>query len=100
MAKMVEIECCNCHVVFAITEEWQAALRKCHNWFYCPAGHVQHYTGESDEEKLKRELLTEQKRVADRQSIIQRLDDMNTAQRRTIRRLKKAILIKKPTKKK
>ncbi len=69
-------------------------LRKSHNWFYCPAGHVQHYIGESDEERLKRELLTEQKRVADKQSLIRQLADMGTVQRRTIRRLKKQVILK------
>ena len=45
--------CCNCHVLFAITEGMQQKLRNTHDWFYCPNGHSQHYTGKSEKDKLR-----------------------------------------------
>jgi hypothetical protein len=54
-------ECCNCGIIFAMTEDFhQEKLRHRGNnnrrTFYCPNGHAQWYTGETAEQKLKREL--------------------------------------------
>lgn len=54
---LITVECCNCHVVFAMPKEWNDHFRKTHQSFYCPAGHGQSYGGESDIEKAKREEL-------------------------------------------
>lgn len=54
---LITVECCNCHVVFAMPKEWNDHFRKTHQRFYCPAGHGQSYGGESDIEKAKREEL-------------------------------------------
>ncbi len=53
-----EVEhCCNCGMAFAMTTEFQRrAINDKNIWFYCPAGHAQHYTGETEESRLKREL--------------------------------------------
>lgn len=48
--------CCNCHIQFAMTNAFKAARLSDRKEFYCPAGHGQHYTGESEETKLRREL--------------------------------------------
>lgn len=53
-------ECCRCGVVFAMTEDFhQEKLKYRHSdnrrSFYCPNGHSQWYTGETEEQKLKRE---------------------------------------------
>lgn len=46
--------CCNCHVLFAMTEEQVDKLRATPGTtFYCPNGHAQHYTGKSAEQRLK-----------------------------------------------
>lgn len=37
-------------------ESWNEHYRKTHDWFYCPAGHQQHYTGETEAERLKRQV--------------------------------------------
>ena len=34
-------------------------MRRTKNWFYCPNGHRIHFTGESDETRLRRELNNE-----------------------------------------
>lgn len=48
--------CCNCGIAFAMTTEFVTQRRRDHGWFYCPAGHQQHYVGESEEQRLRREL--------------------------------------------
>ena len=53
-AKIVEETCCKCHVLFWITAKHQSQLMKCKNIFYCPNGHPQSYTGETEEIKRKR----------------------------------------------
>jgi len=70
---MEQITCCICHVIFYITEAHKRSLLDSHDVFYCPAGHSQHFTGESpaghsqrftgdsEEERLKRELAGETK---------------------------------------
>lgn len=62
LVTVVKVVCCNCHVVFGVESEMHAALRKSHDWFYCPNGHQQHYTGESEEARLQRALETAKRR--------------------------------------
>lgn len=52
------VTCCQtgCGVQFGIEAEYQARLRETHAWFYCPNGHVQHYSAENEAERLKRQL--------------------------------------------
>lgn len=67
LAQSLEAEtCCTCGVLFAIPAHLRAQLRKNHNWFYCPNGHTQHYTSETDAEKLKKQVerLTKEKEWA------------------------------------
>ena len=45
------IECCACHIVFAVPKELNRQLFENHKDFYCPVGHAQHYTGKSNLEK-------------------------------------------------
>jgi hypothetical protein len=54
-------ECCNCGIIFAMTEDFHQEKLKHRNndnrrSFYCPNGHAQWYLGETEEQKLKREL--------------------------------------------
>lgn len=52
------VTCCysECGITFAVTERWNHDRRKSHDWFYCPNGHRQCYTGKSEAEKLRDEL--------------------------------------------
>jgi hypothetical protein len=52
---MITEHCCNCGIIFAIAQGHHAELLRSHAWFYCPAGHSQHYTSKSDAELLKAE---------------------------------------------
>lgn len=50
------VECCVCHLTFAVPRDWNAErLQKRDSWS-CPNGHRQHYTGETEEQKLRRQL--------------------------------------------
>jgi hypothetical protein len=51
---MIE-ECCNCGVVFGMSQETYRKFRDIHENFCCPYGHKQHYTGKSDSELLAEE---------------------------------------------
>lgn len=51
--------CCSCGMPFAITAHFQKNRLNDHKSFYCPAGHAQHYTGKSEEQKLKERLERE-----------------------------------------
>ena len=62
--EMHTITCCQCNIVFAITQLYHERLKNSKKSFYCPNGHCQAYCGDSDAEKLK--------------SANQRLDDART----------------------
>lgn len=58
--KLVVETCCNCHMQFAMPAELKQRLldgRKNGESkpFYCPAGHIQIYIGESEADQLRRE---------------------------------------------
>ena len=55
---LVTEECCNCHILFAMPQDFQEQMRGEHRGknFYCPRGHEQHYAGESDVKRYKRML--------------------------------------------
>lgn len=57
--EMVLEECCNCHMVYAVTNQFQEEMKRTHKSFCCPAGHNQHYSGESEIEKLRNALRIE-----------------------------------------
>jgi len=52
--------CCQqgCSIVFAVPAEFSQARKRDHGWFCCPNGHQQKYVGETEEEKLRRELAS------------------------------------------
>lgn len=47
-------ECCNCGVIFGMTDYYYNQRREDHKTFYCPNGHGQSYTAETEAEKYKR----------------------------------------------
>jgi hypothetical protein len=49
------LECCVCHIQFAISEEYKTSLKRSHNIFYCPKGHSQFYVVKSDIEQIREE---------------------------------------------
>lgn len=67
--EMVVILCANCGMPFAITKDKEERLRQCHNTFYCPVGHPQHFSAKTETERLRERVrdfeAAEQKRAAD-----------------------------------
>lgn len=57
--------CCRdgCGVTFGMPSSWMEFYKNNHQNFYCPAGHGQHFTSESKEEKLARELEETQRKL-------------------------------------
>ncbi len=50
-------ECCECHMTFAMPRDFNNQSRNSmRKYFHCPDGHVQHYTGPTEAQRLKREL--------------------------------------------
>ena len=58
--KMVKEECCNCGIMFAITENFKIQKKENHASFYCPNGHEQYYPAKNETEILKERLKTVQ----------------------------------------
>ncbi len=46
-----EVTCCNCGIVFGIGSGRVSDLRASHAYFYCPSGHQQSYTADTDVER-------------------------------------------------
>lgn len=64
---LVTGKCISCGCTFAMPQTLQQQRLRDQQIFYCPNGHQQHYCGEREEERLKRELLaTQQSRDAAR----------------------------------
>lgn len=76
--ELVTEACCSWGVVFGLEAEHHARLRGTKREFFCPNGHSQHYTGESDADRIKR-LTDERDRAR-----VQR-DDANEARMRAER---------------
>lgn len=56
--------CCECGTRFAGEAALKRERLRDHKLFYCPNGHPQHYTGESKEERLTRELEAQKQKTA------------------------------------
>lgn len=83
--------CITCGVHFGVPTEFDKKLRQNHNGFYCPNGHVQYYTGESEAEKLRRELKRKEQEVADQvKAKLQAQNELDAAQRK-LKRVAKGI---------
>jgi len=90
---MVTIECCNCHILFAVPEEFndqQLKLRE-EGIFYCPKGHYQHYVGLSKEEKLKHQLSNAQSCCVEFEQKTAQLERKTIALRGHLTRKKKLL---------
>lgn len=52
------ISCCHigCGIVFGIEASYREELKRTHGSFYCPNGHSQHFTAETDAERIQKQL--------------------------------------------
>lgn len=63
--QMTLILCAECGMPFALTKDFSDRLHNCHNTFYCPKGHPQSFPQESEADRLRKQLRTEQQKVAE-----------------------------------
>ena len=73
MRNFIEIECCNCGVIFMVSEGLNDNWKKTKATFHCPNGHGQSYT-KSTEENLREMLEFKRKRITDQDIEIARLE--------------------------
>lgn len=55
--------CINCGIPFGMTQEFDNELQENHNPFFCPNGHKQWYSGETEKEKLQKEVTRLNQRI-------------------------------------
>lgn len=85
--------CTQCGTLYAMPVRMQQERRRDHATFYCPQGHQQYYPGKSDEEKLREQLATANKRIGWAETRAQAAQDQaDTAEHR--RRAQKAVTTK------
>lgn len=53
-----ELACCHegCGEIIVVHKAVANRWRETHEWFYCPAGHRQHFTGKTEAERVREEL--------------------------------------------
>lgn len=59
------LTCCleGCGITFAVPDHWYEMRRSDHTSWSCPNGHRQHFNGESEAERLRREAVAKQARI-------------------------------------
>lgn len=83
--------CCSCGCLFAMEESFMKQRVRDRGTFYCPAGHQQHYTGKTEEQKLREQLGAEQRRAASLQGRAEAAERRESAQKGQVTRLKKRV---------
>lgn len=63
IVELVTEECNDCGVMFGIPIYLRNQRIEDHQWFYCPNGHQLHYTGQTEAQKLQRQLTAERDRT-------------------------------------
>jgi hypothetical protein len=79
------VECPGCHMDFGITPSFEAARRNDHKTFWCPAGCAQSYRSKSEEEKLREQLATSERRRGYAEARTTSLRDQLGATERSLR---------------
>ena len=86
---MSKFECCRCGVCFAIPQKLENERRKDHQEFYCPNGHRQHFSQESEAERYKRLWESEQRQTAEWREAKVGAERARDRAQKEIKRLKK-----------
>ncbi len=61
--RLVRETCIQCGIEFAFAEARWQRMKELHEYFYCPNGHQQGYQDKTEADKLREQLLSEQKRT-------------------------------------
>lgn len=59
--QMSMVTCAKCYMRFAMFDTHTAQLRENHQTFYCPSGHGQSYTGQTEADKLRARVASEER---------------------------------------
>lgn len=59
-------ECSECGVRFGLQAFYKSKLQETHQTFYCPNGHSQYFPGETEAEKLRKELKRKEQELANK----------------------------------
>ena len=74
--EIVYEQCCyeNCgHSPFPMVKSYRDRCLKTHEWFHCPSGHKMHFSGPSEEEKLRKKVAHLESRLSSADWKIERL---------------------------
>lgn len=87
------VTCCHdsCGMTFAVPDSWETNRRRNHTWWYCPNGHKQHWSGESDLEKYQRLFHREQSRHDQTQAELRETEARRRGEKAAKTRIKNRI---------
>ncbi len=85
--------CCvtSCGIRFALSATFVELRRKDHAWWHCPNGHPQHFSSESKEERLQRELRVAEQQIARVEDERRDAERRETAAKRELARVNKRV---------
>jgi hypothetical protein len=80
------ITCCHegCGLSFAAPQHWVTKRREDHTWWYCPNGHRQYFSAQSEAEKLRAERDRLAQRIAERDDEVKRQRELREATERQL----------------
>lgn len=73
MSNLIELQCANCGITFAMEKAWNDRLRENHKGFHCPSGHSNVYSGTTEEDKLKEKIKEKERLLIEKDREINRL---------------------------
>ena len=79
-----ELSCAKCYIIFYVTRAHRNRLQNSKETFFCPSGHMQTFTGETEEQKITR--ITRKNNTS-----ILMLSKKLEAERKLTRKLRKEI---------
>lgn len=84
--------CYSCGTPIALTDNLERKLRTTHETFWCPLGHDQYFRGETDAERLKKELNAAQSRLTALETAKKNVEAELTVATRKLREQKDKVL--------
>lgn len=91
--RYIEVTCCNksCLQPFALTTAFKSARVKDKRTFWCPNGHPQSFTGETAEDRLRKNVEVLQTRLGFRDAEISQLRNSRAGVERRLRATKGVV---------